>query len=242
VNALRQSAAEYLAVRRALGYRLEGTERFLGQFIDYLEAQGAERITVEHALAWATLPQRGEHWHAMRLGAVRGFARYLHEVDRSVEVPPADVVPDRTRRAVPYLYSDEEILALMAATDSVLRAPHKQATFRTLIGLLVATGMRVGEAIALGRTDFDADTGALVVAPREVRQVARAAAAPNHDHRAERLPGSPRPPPSRRRDRAAPGHHRRHPDVDARRPERVARASSARGPRATVGDVPAAAA
>ena len=163
MNALRQWAAEYLAVRRALGYRLEGTQRFLGQFIDYLEAQGAERITVEHALAWVTLPQRGEHWHAMRLGAVRGFARYLHEVDRSVEVPPADVVPDRTRRAVPYLYSDEEILALMAATDSVLRAPHKQARFRTLIGLLVATGMRVGEAIALDRTDFDADTGALVV-------------------------------------------------------------------------------
>ena len=163
MKALRESAAEYLAVRRALGYRLQGTERFLGQFIDYLEAQGAERITVAHALAWATLPQRGEHWHAMRLGAVRGFARYLHEVDPTVEVPPSDVLPDWTRRAVPYLYTDEEILALMAATDSVLRASHKQATFRTLIGLLVATGMRVGEAVGLYRADFDADLGTLVV-------------------------------------------------------------------------------
>jgi hypothetical protein len=60
VNGLLRSAAEYLAVRRVLGYRLQGTERFLGQFIDYLEAEGDERITVAHALAWATLPQRGE--------------------------------------------------------------------------------------------------------------------------------------------------------------------------------------
>jgi hypothetical protein len=73
VNELRASAAEYLAVRRALGYRLERTERLLGQFIDHVEAQDAEQITVEHALAWATLPSAGEHWHAMRLGAVRGL-------------------------------------------------------------------------------------------------------------------------------------------------------------------------
>jgi hypothetical protein len=51
------------------------SKRLLGQFLDYLDANGADRITVEHALAWATLPGRGQHWHAMRLGAVRGFAR-----------------------------------------------------------------------------------------------------------------------------------------------------------------------
>ena len=80
MSALRVSLAEYLAVRRALGYKLEGTERLLGQFLDYLDAIGADQITVEHALAWATLPGRGQHWHAMRLGAIRGFA-YLHEED-----------------------------------------------------------------------------------------------------------------------------------------------------------------
>jgi hypothetical protein len=108
VSALRQSLDEYLAVRRALGYKLEGTERLLGQFLDYLEAIGADRTTVEHALTWATLPGRGQHWHAMRLGAVRGFARYLHEVDPRVEVLAADLLPDKSGRAVPYLYTDEQ--------------------------------------------------------------------------------------------------------------------------------------
>jgi site-specific recombinase XerD len=161
-SALHDSLAEYLAVRRALGYRLEGTERLVGQFLDYLDANGADRITVELALAWATLPGRGQHWHAMRLGAVRGFARYLHEVDPRVEVPAADLLPDKSGRAVPYLYTDAQIGALIEAART-LRIAHKNATFQTLFGVLAATGMRIGEAISLDRSDFDADAGALTV-------------------------------------------------------------------------------
>jgi integrase len=162
MSALHDSLAEYLAVRRALGYRLEGTERLVGEFLDYLDANGADRITVELALAWATLPGRGQHWHAMRLGAVRGFAQYLHEVDPRVEVPAADLLPDKSGRAVPYLYTDAQIGALIEAART-LRIAHKTATFQTLFGVLAATGMRIGEAISLDRLDFDADAGALTV-------------------------------------------------------------------------------
>jgi integrase len=154
--------AEYLAVRRALGYKLEQTERFLGQFLDYLDAKGTDRITVKDAVAWATLPGRGHHWHAMRLGAVRGFARYLHEVDPQVEVPAADLLPDKSGRAVPYLYTDEQIAALMQAAGT-LRIAHKTATFQTLFGVLAVTGMRVGEAIGVDRSNFDAASGTLTV-------------------------------------------------------------------------------
>ena len=72
MSALHDSLAEYLAVRRALGYKLEQTERFLGQLLDYLHANGADRITVKDAAAWATLPGRGHHWHAMRLAQSAG--------------------------------------------------------------------------------------------------------------------------------------------------------------------------
>jgi len=162
MSGLRESLAEYLAVRRALGYRLERAEKLLCQFLDHLDATGADQITVERALEWATLPAGGTHWHAMRLQAVRGFARYLHEVDPQVEVPAAELLPDRPHRATPYLYADRQILALMGAA-STLRTPHRAATFRTLFGLLAVTGMRIGEAIALDRSDFDADHGVLVV-------------------------------------------------------------------------------
>lgn len=162
MSGLRESLTEYLTVRRALGYRLERAEKLLCQFLDHLDAAGADQITVEHALAWATLPAGGRHWHAMRLQAVRGLAIYLHEVDRRVQVPPADLLPDRPHRATPYLYTEEQILQLMSAA-STLRTPHRAATFRTLFGLLAVTGMRIGEAIAVDRSDFETDHGVLVI-------------------------------------------------------------------------------
>lgn len=93
---------------------------------------------------------------------MRGFATYLNTLDPAHEVPSADLLPQRRRRATPYLYSDEEIAALIQAAD-ILRFPLRVATFPTLIGLLAASGLRVGEAIGLDRDDLDHGEGLLVV-------------------------------------------------------------------------------
>ena len=50
----------------------------------------------------------------------------------------------------------------MAAASS-LSTPLRRATVATLIGLLAVTGIRVGEAIALDRTDIDLTAGRLLV-------------------------------------------------------------------------------
>jgi integrase len=68
----------------------------------------------------------------------------------------------RNRRAVPYLYCEAEVSALMAATASLRPALHA-ATHKTLIGLLSATGMRLGEAIRLDRADLDAAGGIVTI-------------------------------------------------------------------------------
>ena len=160
---LRNSLIDYLALRRALGYRLARPEKLLGQFLDHLERAGEARITVAAALDWARLPAGGEsNWWAYRLSAVRGFATYLHTLDPVHEVPAAELLPQRSHRASPYLYSDAEIAALIAATGS-LRSPLRRATFATLIGLLAVTGIRVGEALALNRGDVDLAAGRLLV-------------------------------------------------------------------------------
>ena len=162
MSPLRKALADYLAVRRSLGYRLARPEKLLAQFIIYLEDAGAETVTTAHALAWAMLPAGNPSWHALRLSAVRGFATYLHTIDPSAEVPPADLIPWRPCRATPYLYSAADIAALIAAAAS-LRFPLRAATYQTLIGLLAVTGMRVGEAIRLDRPDADLDAGVLTI-------------------------------------------------------------------------------
>jgi integrase len=162
MSPLRQALAGYLAVRRSLGYQLARPEKLLGQFITYLEEAGAETVTTGLALAWATQPGGNQSWHALRLQAVRGFASYLHTIDPAAEVPPAGLLPWRPCRATPYLYSGADIAALIAAAAS-LRFPLRVATYQTLIGLLAVTGMRIGEAIRLDRTDLDLDGGVLTV-------------------------------------------------------------------------------
>ena len=82
---LRDALDDYLALRRALGFRLATAGRLLGQFVSWLEDRGASTITTEDALEWATLPAGASPaWQAIRLAAVRGFAAYLHGTDGSV--------------------------------------------------------------------------------------------------------------------------------------------------------------
>ena len=163
MSALRQALADYLAVRRVLGYKLVRTEKLLAQFLTYVEDRGEDHLTTEAAVAWATLsPEADRGWASARLSVIRCFAAHLRGIDPATEVPPVDLLPGRTGRATPYLYSEKDIAALITAAGA-LRTPHRVATYRTLIALLAVTGMRVGEAISLDRGDFDAINGLLII-------------------------------------------------------------------------------
>lgn len=159
---LRQALDDYLAVRRALGFKLQRDAKLLDQFLTYLEVRGTDAITVDDALAWASLPTGGGSWLSFRLSVVRGFAKYVHSIDPTTQVPPVGLLPPRPHRSVPYLYSDADIAALIAAAAG-LRYPLRVTTYQTLIGLLRVSGMRVGEAIGLDDTDFDIERGLLTV-------------------------------------------------------------------------------
>ncbi len=155
MSVLRDRAGDYLRMRRALGYKLEVQGWLLQEFVAYLEQTGARTVTIEHALAWATSPTTASrpYW-AQRLSVIRQFTRYLQTIDPTCEIPPASLLPFHPRRAVPHLYRPDEITALMAAA-STLPLPLQAATYRTLIGLLAVTGLRLGEAIRLDRGDLD---------------------------------------------------------------------------------------
>src|SRR5262249_56208164 len=100
-----------------------------------------------------------------RLPDARCLAIHGGGLAPATQVPPPDILPGRSHRATPYLYSTEEISTLMAVTTT-LRGSHRTATYRTLIGLLAATGMRVGESIRLDRSHFDAISPRLTIPPR----------------------------------------------------------------------------
>ncbi len=163
MSTLSSALENYLALRRSMGFKLERTGKLLAQFVAYCETASATTVTIELAIRWATLPQNGNaNWVAQRLSAVRGFAKHLALRDHCSEVPPADLLPVRSQRATPYLYSEAEVLKLMAAAGR-LRSPLRRATLSTLVGLLWVTGMRIGEALRLDCHDVNLVHGVVVV-------------------------------------------------------------------------------
>lgn len=163
MTGLRAALADYLALRRAMGCKLVAAERLLGQFLDFMDAEGATTITAGLAFRWASLPAgTGRAWLAQRMTTVRQFAVFAATLDEETQVPPAGLLPGGPGRAVPYLYSDAEVEALMAAARS-LPSPLRAATYETLIGLLAVTGLRIGEAVRLRRSDVLLDDGWLRV-------------------------------------------------------------------------------
>lgn len=161
---LRRALADYLRVRRTAGFKLKQAGEMLPAFVDYLDKRRMTYVTTVAAIAWATQP-RDVHpnWWRQRLVVVRGFARYLQTIDRRTEMPSLDHLPaSEGIRSTPYVYSAQDITALLSATDT-LRTPLRVATYRTLLGLLAVTGMRVGEAIALDERDFDRRREVLVI-------------------------------------------------------------------------------
>lgn len=95
--------------------------------------------------------------------AARGFARYLSGIDPATEVPPLGVMPHRQRWRLPFIYTSARIDALMRHARCSITSPLRAATYETLFGLLAATGLRIGEAIKLDRSDVDWAGGVLLI-------------------------------------------------------------------------------
>jgi len=165
MSGLRKALEEYLAVRRALGFKLRLAGAALEKFVSFLDQERAAVITTELALRWAMQPAevQPEQW-ANRLSMVRGFALYRSGTDPKTEIPPQGLLPYRYRRKRPYIYNDSEIRQLLKAAERLPSATGLRAkAYSTLFGLLAVTGMRISEVIGLDDGDVDWADGVLTV-------------------------------------------------------------------------------
>ena len=144
----------YLAMRRHLGFQLREAGKALPDFVAFMEQHRAPYITQTLALAWAQQPASAQpaRW-AQRLSYVRGFARYRRASDPRTQIPAPGLLPFHPKRARPYLYSNQEIAALL---DAARHMPHRYQSgallpwvYYGLFGLLSVTGLRLGEALNL---------------------------------------------------------------------------------------------
>ena len=163
MKTLRDALADYISAQRALGLQLRCPASGLRRFVDFMAHEGASFITTELAIQWATEPAHVQQaTRSGRLSMVRRFATWLSVFDPRTQIPPPGLLTARHRRKAPYIYTERQIESLMAEA-SRLRSPNglRAQTHVTLIGLLAATGLRPGEALALNVCDVDLHTGIL---------------------------------------------------------------------------------
>lgn len=165
MSILRQALNDYIAVRRRLGFRLRIPAGSLGNFVAFLETEGASYITTELALRWATQPAKAQPstW-TWRLSMIRQFAKWHRTIEPRTEVPPERILCHRYERKKPHIYSDEEIHQLLRQAGKLPSSRGLRAhTYTTLFGLLAVTGMRVNEALGLDRDDIDLEHGIITI-------------------------------------------------------------------------------
>lgn len=168
MSPLREALQEYLALRRGLGFKMHDAGHLLPRFITFMEERQTQHITTRLALEWvqqAKTVQPAE-W-ARRLCFVRGFARYRSAADVLTEIPPPELLPYRSTRARPYLYTEQEVQHLL---DAALKLPTTWPStplrpwmFHCLLGLLSVTGLRISEALDLKLDDVDLNQGVLTI-------------------------------------------------------------------------------
>ncbi len=153
---LAQAVESYLKVRRACGFEFKCQGNLLQSFAVYSNRRGRQHICSDVAIEWAGLAEKVER-RARRLGEVIRFARYIRAEDPSHELPPPAFGSEKRQRAIPYIFSPEDIQRLIkAASESGYRTLRRK-TYSTLFALLACTGLRVSEAIRLRFDDITPD-------------------------------------------------------------------------------------
>jgi integrase len=148
----------YIELHRALGFKFRVQACLLHHFLRFAESRGDCLVRSATVLVWASEAPSASQRRS-RLLVVRRFARHMQAEDDHYEVPPADAFgrPIREHR-MPHLYTPDDIRRLLhAASQLTPKGSLRPATYVTLFSLLLSTGLRISEALALQLDDLTCD-------------------------------------------------------------------------------------
>jgi integrase/recombinase XerD len=147
----------YLELRKQLGYQDADLRVRLRKFAAFAAARGASHLRNDDVLAW-TGSLGSANSRRTHLDWLANLGVFLRAEDDRHEILPPDYTSrlGRRNRLTPFVYCEEEILRIMDGFGSLgLRHPYDASTYRAIIGLIAATGMRLSEALNLRLADMN---------------------------------------------------------------------------------------
>lgn len=148
---LSDEVERYLALRRALGYKLHRVATRLRSFARYAAGRGDIYVRSETVVAWAALGVSPADRNN-RIRSVVRLSQFLAAEEPAHEIPPPGIFATRASRPAPYIYSEDEIIRLLDAAGQLRRQrdnPLRPEIYVTVFGLIAATGLRISEALGL---------------------------------------------------------------------------------------------
>lgn len=151
-----ESVERYIEMRVTLGYTDQDLKRCLRGFATFASERGSKVLLRGDIICW--IGKINSNYQKRRhLDWIEKFGSYMRAENDAHESMPSKYADRLGKRSssTPFIYRESEILRIMDGFGSLgIHHPYDVATYRTIVGLIASTGMRLGEALSLCKADF----------------------------------------------------------------------------------------
>jgi len=157
-----------LDIRSSLGYASATDESTLPPFIDYCGKNypDAESITKRMVDGWLVYhPYKCARTQAVFISLLRHYAKFIRSLGKNAFIPDEEYTV-RYERYRPYIFNDEELLALFQAMDAIMphhKSPGREMIIPVLFRMMYCCGMRPSEPLRLRAEDVNLKNGDIYI-------------------------------------------------------------------------------
>ena len=165
---------DYIDRQRSLGFKYDNEARILQELDAFLAGHGHSELTSEGFHDWAlALEPLKPQGRLKKMRIVRNFTLHHRRTAPECFVPDPARFPTPSPAPAPWIFTEEQVLALLEQAGQLHSPPHSPLcprVYRLAVALLYTAGLRRGELLRLCIGDYDPSRHTLLVRVSKFRK------------------------------------------------------------------------